>query len=229
MIEQLGNFFLAFQLAQQLFHPIEICRRRFIEQVRLAAHDHYRARGIVTGPSRQAAGDQVLRRCIERGFSLTNLFRQPGPCFFQGQARQALADIIGGFRQGRRRNGMRQIDDPVFDRSVITDQHGQRLAIGQRHETELIEHRLSLGDMDDACACRQAGQGGGGVGDRLFDRPFPINLRGDGLLLCGCQSTRLHHAIDKQPETGFGRHPPRTGMGCSQQLQLLQILHDIAD
>src|SRR3546814_3597818 len=40
---------------------------------------------------------------------------------------------------------------------------------------------------------------------------------------------RLHHAIDKQSQPAFSRHPPRRCMRRGKQTQFLQVLHHIPD
>ena len=38
-----------------------------------------------------------------------------------------------------------------------------------------------------------------------------------------------HHAVDEQPQSHIGRHPPRTGMRMAEQSQRLEFGHDVPD
>ena len=115
-----------------------------VDQIGLPAHDQHRARRAVLAPHRKTALDQRARRAVERGAFRADLALQPLARLAERQARRASrSDNCAASSSAPGVRPRRQLDDAVLDRSVLADQHRQRLPSRQRHEADLAQRRLA--------------------------------------------------------------------------------------
>ena len=127
-----------------------------------------------------------------------------------------------------RRNGQ----DPVFDRPVFGDEHGQRAAGIEADEFDLAQAAVVLGGDDDARAAREAGQQARRLSKQVFETRvgrLAGDLGFDPRPLLRRQFADLKQRVDEETQAGLGRQAAGAGVRGIDEAQFLQILHDVAD
>ena len=97
-------------------------------------------------------------------------------------------------------------------------------------EFDMLEGGVLFGGHHQAGAARQARQQLGRLGQHVLDAAAAAGHPGfDGAALIRRQIADFQQAVDKQPQTLFGRHPAGAGMGGIEQAHRFQVRHHVAD
>src|SRR5262249_11259778 len=113
--------------------------------MRLSPHDQLALLVLASRPARQALGDNLLRELIELRLALLERALDLELDLRQGVTAHPSIDEIGGFRERRGGQADWNIENPVLDLPVLSDQnhHG---ALGlEPYEFDVLEPRIRFG------------------------------------------------------------------------------------
>ena len=91
----------------------------------------------------------------------------------KGQAADAGIDVVRGLVQRGERQPFGERDDAVLDVAILADEHGERLALAEIDEFDLLQPLALLVDQDHAGAARQARQHLARLGEKVLGRAAP--------------------------------------------------------
>src|SRR5208282_1609466 len=118
--------------------------------MRLAAHDQLALLAFAAGPAGETGGNDLLRELVEFGLALLQPLLGFGPDLGKGAAADARVEEIGGLDQRRGRQTDRNIEDAVFDLTVLGNEDHERTFGLEPDEFYVLEPLVRLRGQDHA-------------------------------------------------------------------------------